>query len=203
MVACAAAVVAARSYSERPYIATGQILVIATGVTTPGGSTQAVNLERAARLMAADLREVAQSRIVAGDVARYVNSRGLGPVSPADVSGSVDAAGSGSTVSLSVSATNQLRAIGISRRLLADLSSGRSRFVGVAEARRSIVTIIGPTDVSRQSSREILSTFGLRTLLGLLVAIGLALLWDYLDDTVHGPEDAERYLGAPVLARAR
>jgi capsular polysaccharide biosynthesis protein len=46
----------------------------------------------------------------------------------------------------------------------------------------------------------LISEIGLRTLIGLIVGLGLAFLVDYLDQSVRTREEAERLLDIPVLA---
>jgi len=205
LVVVASAVIAFRDYNQRPYVADGQLFVSALAVdrSSSGPSGQPLDLERAARLTAEDVRDVGSSAIVAADVARYLRVHGQGNISASRVMRWVSTTSSGSTVTISVTTSSPAQAMLASRRLLADLSVMRARFIGPAESARSSITIISPPSLSRAPTRDILTTFGLRLLLGTLVAVGLALAWDYLEDSVHAPEDVERLLTAPMLARAR
>jgi capsular polysaccharide biosynthesis protein len=45
----------------------------------------------------------------------------------------------------------------------------------------------------------LVSEIGLRTLIGLIVGIGLAFLLDYLDTSVRSREEAEALLQLPIL----
>ena len=203
VVSVAALLVAIKSYRDRSYVATGQIFVSAAVAPHPTGSGQAFDLERAARLMAEDLRDVAGSRIVASDIVRYLTVHHKGLISVGDALNAVSATNSGSTVSVSASASTASTARAVAERLLTDLSVGRARFVGLPEASRGSVRIVSVPVTSRTATREIVIAFGYRVILGLVVALGLALAWDFLDDSVHDPSDVERFLGVPILARVR
>lgn len=62
------------------------------------------------------------------------------------------------------------------------------------------VNVVTPPFTVRGSLPALASEVGLRTLVGIIIGIGLAFLLDYLDLTVRGRRDVESVLGIPVLA---
>lgn len=64
----------------------------------------------------------------------------------------------------------------------------------------NLLTVVDPASPPAEpSSPRVLLNTGLAALLGLLFAIGLMFLLDYLDDTVKSPDDVEALLGLPTL----
>ncbi len=66
---------------------------------------------------------------------------------------------------------------------------------------RNNIRILEPartaSDITEPLKREQILAFG--AIIGLLLGIGLAFLFEYFDKTIKNPEDAEHYLGLPVL----
>ena len=72
------------------------------------------------------------------------------------------------------------------------------------EARLANVRIVSPAQVPESPVRpRKMVNMALATVLGLMLALGLALVVDRLDDRVHTEEDAVMAVGAPVLAHLR
>ena len=87
-------------------------------------------------------------------------------------------------------------------RQLYDSVLQRIKEMGVAtEMRTSNVSIIDQADVPRgPSSPNTRSNLLFGALLGLLGGLGLAFFFEYLDNTIKTPEQAERELGVPSLS---
>jgi len=168
--------------------------LIAAAPTTLQQAGQLLAGETAANFFGDDILDVAQSR----NVTAYV-SRQLGLPS-----GSLDGAVSGArrdrTVDLCISNANSATALSGATTLGRAMSTGRARFVGAQMAKRTYVAVVSPASVSRASARSLLFDFALRFVLGLLVALGLGLLWDALDPNVRDERDLEEATGVPVLA---
>jgi len=47
---------------------------------------------------------------------------------------------------------------------------------------------------------KVKQNIAISVLIGMLLGVGIILLWDYLDNTIKNPEDVEKYLQLPVLA---
>jgi capsular polysaccharide biosynthesis protein len=60
--------------------------------------------------------------------------------------------------------------------------------------------VVTPPETRRNNTIPgLVSEIGLRTLIGLLVGIGLAFLVDYVDPSLHSRQEAEDLLRLPVL----
>jgi capsular polysaccharide biosynthesis protein len=76
-----------------------------------------------------------------------------------------------------------------------------AQYLTALTAYRSQMEIVTPPVTHRANSLfGLISEIGLRTLIGLLVGLGLAFLIDYIDPSVRSREEAERVLQLPVLA---
>jgi len=76
-----------------------------------------------------------------------------------------------------------------------------AQYLAALTAYRTQMEIVTPPVTHRANTLfGLISEIGLRTLIGLLVGLGLAFLVDYVDPSVRTREDAERLLELPVLA---
>jgi polysaccharide biosynthesis transport protein len=85
---------------------------------------------------------------------------------------------------------------------LYDSVLGRLKEIGVAaEIRTSNVSIVDAAELPRVPSwpRKNLSLL-IGAFVGLIGGLGLAFFFEYLDNTLKNPEEAERYLGLPILS---
>lgn len=203
LIAIIAAFLALREYTNRPYTSSVQFFVSAvpslsgTKLVSPG----IVSYEGEARLAAMDLTDVAQSMAAATDVSNYLRVHHLGYLSPTQVQGIVTVSSSGRVVTIS-----DTRPSAHGARLVADAetfvgTTWRGRYEGGPEARRTDVKLISLPNTVRAATGGIALTLLVRLIVAAIVAFAVALAWDYLDDTVRDPEDLERWLGTPVLAR--
>lgn len=73
--------------------------------------------------------------------------------------------------------------------------------IRVAEARAldSIVVVVPAQTPRRPVSPRILLNTALAATVGLMIAVGIVFLLEYLDDTVKTPDDVERVFGLPIL----
>lgn len=203
LIAIIAAFLALREYTNRPYTSSVQFFVSAvpslsgTKLVSPG----IVSYEGEARLAAMDLTDVARSMAAATDVSNYLRVHHLGHLSPTQVQGIVTVSSSGRVVTIS-----DTRPSAYGARLVADAetfvgTTWRGRYEGRPEARRTDVKLISLPNTVRAATGGIALTLLVRLIVAAIVAFAVALAWDYLDDTVRDPEDLERWLGTPVLAR--
>ncbi|HLJ69655.1 MAG TPA: hypothetical protein VKX16_20040 [Chloroflexota bacterium] len=177
-------------------------------VTAPGmvsaadtnATAQLLAGESAANFFGDDINDVAQSQHVAAYVSARLAPRHLPNTSPSDIDGAVSASRLDRTLHLCVSNAYSTSALAAAQVLGTAMTSDRALFVGKAMAKRTFVNVISDASVGPASSSHALLNFGLRVILGVLLAIGLGLMWDALDPRVRDKRDLERTLGVPVLA---
>lgn len=189
----------AKSYRSVGY--QGCITLYVADVSSPGVTLETTDQllagETAANFFADDILDVAQSADVATAIGRALNGAGHGG---GNTSFSVTGARKDRTVNLCVTDPSAAVAGRAATELGTLMSSSRARFIGRKMADRTYVRVISPASVSRAPAGHALVNLLLRLVLGLLVGIGLALLWDAMDPTVRNRADVEGALGAPVLA---
>jgi capsular polysaccharide biosynthesis protein len=157
--------------------------------------------ETAANFFADDVLDVARSGIVATFISGRLSGRHLPSSSFADLNGSVSGSRLDRTVNLCVANPASSTALAAAGVLGQAMTVNRARFVGRAMARRTYVAVITAPTVGRASASHQTLNLVLRLVLGGIVALGLALLWDALDPTVRERSEVEAALGVPVLAR--
>lgn len=177
--------------------------VTAPSITAgPSGATDLLLAgETAANFFGDDILDIAQSSSVAAYISTRLRPLRLPSTSAADINGSVSGSRKDRTVNLCATNPNAASARAIAAELGAAMVSSRARFMGTKLARRTFVSVISPASVGPAPSSKALLNFVLRVALGVLVALGAALLWDALDPRVRDSRDVERALGSPVLAR--
>jgi capsular polysaccharide biosynthesis protein len=80
------------------------------------------------------------------------------------------------------------------------LNTRLGEYFAFLQVNNGYVRIINRPKVTRASTLPLMiAEIGLRTAAGLLVAVGLAFLLDYLDDRLRDRRQVESFLGAPVL----
>lgn len=145
--------------------------------------------ETAANFYADDILDVSQS----GTVASFISSRMAPQRLPSSTTADIAVSGSRKdrTVNLCVSNPNAASALAAGHALGYAMTTARSDFMGPV-ARRTYVHIITLPSVGAAPAGHNLVSLGLRLALGLIVALGVALLWDALDprrDAGSGPRD--------------
>lgn len=145
--------------------------------------------ETAANFYADDILDVSQSGTVASFVSSRIASRHLPSTAPADIA--VSGSRKDRTVTLCVSNPNSASALAAGQALGYAMTSARSDFMGPV-AKRTYVHIITLPSVGAAPAGTHLVSLALRLVLGLIVALGVALLWDALDPrrgTGNDPQD--------------
>ncbi len=83
---------------------------------------------------------------------------------------------------------------------VASLRQSYAALVGIAGSTANAVTVVDPaTPPALPSSPRVLLNTLLAILVGLLIALGIAFVMEYLDDTVKSSEDVEEATGLPTL----
>ncbi|MGI8826079.1 MAG: hypothetical protein ACR2JC_10620 [Chloroflexota bacterium] len=155
--------------------------------------------ETAANFFADDILDVSQSQRVARYLSGTLRKAGLPSTSEGDINGAIGGSRRDRTVNLCVTNPNQASALAVAKNLGVAMERRRSQFIGPKLARRTYVHVVSDASVGPAPSSKALTNFLLRIVLGALVALGAALLWDALDPNVRDEEDVSHALGAPVI----
>jgi len=173
--------------------------IVSAPDATLQGEGQLLSGESAANFFADDVLDVSQSRNVAQFASRRLSRLRLASSRLGDIMGSVTGSRRDRTVDICVSNPSQTSALAISSVIGQAMTQNRALFMGKSIARRTFVmTVSNPTATPAPVSSGRLS-LALRVFLGLLIALGFALLWDAVDPRVRDRRDVEQTLGAPVL----
>jgi len=171
--------------------------------TTLQSTGQLLAGETAANFFADDVLDVAQTRSVASYLSSALASRHLSDASVSALAGSVSGSRKDRTVDLCVTNSHRDTALAAAQQLSVAMTTGRARFIGPLVARRVFVKEVSAPAVRPAPSSRNLLNLVLRLMLGVLIALGLALLWDALDRNVRNQRDVEAALRVPVLASTR
>lgn len=139
--------------------------------------------ETAANFFADDILDVSQSGTVASYISARIASRHLPNSAPSDIA--VSGSRKDRTVNLCVANPNAASALAAGKALGYAMTSARARFMGPI-AKRTYVHIITLPTVGAAPASQHLVSLALRLILGLIAALGLALLWDALDPARSG-----------------
>jgi capsular polysaccharide biosynthesis protein len=201
IVAVIAGALALRDLGRREWVSNSQIFVSAVPKSAGPAATssQLLSYEAEARQIALDLSQIVTSRRFAAAIRDSPALRGSG-MSVGALQSDMSASNRERLLTVTASAPTREESDAIGRLADEQLIMFRARYVGPFEAQRSDLRIVSPPTAARASAGHIATTLGLRVVLGALVALALALAWDYLDDSVHSASDLERWLEAPVLA---
>lgn len=172
--------------------------LIAAPQTTLETAGQLLAGETAANFFGDDVLDVAESERVAAYVSNRLGGRGLPSSSLSSLDGSISGSRHDRTVAICVSNPSSATALAAATVVGSAMTSGRGRFLGTAMARRTYVAMIANPSVAAVPSTTSRLRLGLQFVLGLMLAAGIALLWDAADPTVRDRRDLERLLEVPV-----
>jgi capsular polysaccharide biosynthesis protein len=172
--------------------------LIAAPPTTLQTAGQLLAGETAANFFGDDILDVAQSSKVAAYVSASLAGKGLPHSAESDINGSVSGSRRDRTVQLCITNPDENTARSAASALGQAMTASRARFIGTAMAARTYVTVVSTPSVGRVAASTSRLRLGLEFILGVLLALGIALLWDALDPTVRDRADLERSLRVPV-----
>lgn len=155
--------------------------------------------ETAANFFGDDIVDVAGSQHVARFVSRLLRGRGLPSTSEGDINGSVNGSRLDRTVSLCATNPSEQSALAIAGGVGQAMTRYRALFLGKVMSKRVYVGAISDPSASKASARHQLTTFAEQFVLGLLVAGGLAFLWDAIDPSVRDRRDLAAGAAVPVV----
>ncbi|HEY8685291.1 MAG TPA: hypothetical protein VIO57_06770 [Chloroflexota bacterium] len=172
--------------------------LIAAPQTTLETAGQLLAGETAANFFGDDVLDVAESNVVANFVSARLAGRSLPSSSQSDINGSVSGSRHDRTVALCVTNPSGQTALAAASEVGTAMTSARSRFLGIDMARRTYVAVISSPTVGAVAASTSRLRLALEFILGLLLAGGIALLWDAADPTVRDRVDLEHLLNVPV-----
>jgi capsular polysaccharide biosynthesis protein len=172
--------------------------LISAPQTTLETAGQLLAGETAANFFGDDVLDVAESSRVSGFVSSHLAGRGLPNSGRADINGSISGSRHDRTVALCVTNPNSRTALAAATEVGMAMTSSRSQFLGSGIARRTYVAVISHATVGAVPASTSRLRLALQFILGLLLAGGIALLWDAADPTVRNRADLERLLNVPV-----
>ncbi len=154
--------------------------------------------ETAANFFADDILDISQGGQIASFMGSHVARLGLPNAAPGDLS--VSGSRKDRTVTLCVNNPSASSALAAGNALAAAWTSERTRFMGSIGKRVDVMVITQPSVGSAPVSHGLVS-LALRLILGLIVAVGLALLWDALDPARRAPSAAAPPTPGPSPSR--
>lgn len=144
-----------------------------------------------------DVIELVQGTTFMKDLQNRLASRY--PVPP---SGSIKAKKAHRVLSITVTSGTADGALALAQAaaeaLSPDSESGKRYFEQLTAKDLLVTTVDPPTIVAGPGARSVLD-LALRAILGLMAGLALAFVVDYLDESLHDPEEVERLLGVPIL----
>lgn len=149
-----------------------------------------------------DMPQIATGLSLATDISTALAEQGY-TYSPEEVRAGMSAGVVHRAITLNASAADPALPPAMLRAAISALQRNGLAYWGrapVAGPGLSVAVLDPPgTAVPLNSTRSLLLDVGLRTVLALAAAIGLALLIHYLDDRLHTAAQAERWLGTEVV----
>jgi capsular polysaccharide biosynthesis protein len=148
--------------------------------------------ETAANFFGDDILDVAQSEHVALFVSRTLRGAHLPNTSLADLNGAVSGSRRDRTVQLCVTNPQRASAQAAATALGTVMTRDRAAFIGLAMAKRTYVNVISDPSTSKVSTRHELVSLAERIILGLVLALAIAYLWDALAAPPNNGQDLGR-----------
>ena len=153
--------------------------------------------------LADDLSEVIKSESFAQEVSQELDQTLGYTVAPSAISDATRARKTHRLIDVTISASSFEQGLDIANAIqtIVNEPARIGRYLTAMEAYRGRVSVVNQPIVSRGNSLPAtLAEIGLRTLVGLMLGVALALLLDYLDQTIRSRRETEDLLGLPVLA---
>lgn len=147
--------------------------------------------------LADDLSEVLKSEAFAADVSAEMGQA----VAPEVISNLTRTKKTHRLLDLTISGNDPESALAIAQAYERVLNTKLAEYLAFMQANNSYVRILNRPSVTRTNSLPLTAAeIGLRTMAGLLGAVGLAFLLEYVDDRLRDRKQVETFLGVTVLA---
>lgn len=147
--------------------------------------------------LADDLSELLRSEAFAADVSAEMGQ----PIEPTAIVNLTRTKKTHRLLDVEIAANNPQLAMDIAQAFERVLNTKLSSYLAFLQANNGFVRIVNAPKVTRTNSLPLTAAeVGLRTMAGLIGAVGLAFLLEYLDDKVRDRRQVESLLGTVVLA---
>jgi capsular polysaccharide biosynthesis protein len=147
--------------------------------------------------LADDLSELLKSEAFAQDVSAELGSE----VSPGTIANLTRTKKTHRLLDLQIVSDDPDRALAITQAFQRVLNTKLGDYLAFMQANNGYVRIVNQPSVTRTNTLPLtVAEIGLRTMAGLLAAIGLAFLLEYVDDRLRDRREVESFLGTKVLA---
>jgi capsular polysaccharide biosynthesis protein len=200
LVLAISSLLALQDIRSRDWVASTEVFISAVPYgPPPTANTGLFSYESEGRQMTQDLSQVVPGRTLSTDLLLDKQLKKYN-LSLTILGNSLSSSANGRTLTITARAPSADEANLIDGLAQIELLKFRSRYIGRFEAIRSDVVVLSEPAAVRSPATHIVEMWLLRLVLGAIVAVAIALGWDYLDDSIHGPADLERWLAKPVLA---
>jgi capsular polysaccharide biosynthesis protein len=147
--------------------------------------------------LADDLSELLRSEAVAADVSAEMGEK----VEPESIVNLTRTKKTHRLLDIEIAGSNPEEALAIAKAYETVVNTKLVNYLAFMQANNGFVRIVNQPKVARTNSVPLTAAqIGLRTMAGLVGAIGLAFLLEYIDDRVRDRRQVETFLGTRVLA---
>jgi len=147
--------------------------------------------------LADDLSELLRSEAVAADVSAEMGKK----VEPESIVNLTRTKKTHRLLDIEIAGSNPEEALAIAKAYETVVNTKLVNYLAFMQANNGFVRIVNQPKVARTNSVPLTAAqIGLRTMAGLVGAIGLAFLLEYIDDRVRDRRQVETFLGTRVLA---
>jgi capsular polysaccharide biosynthesis protein len=147
--------------------------------------------------LADDLSELLKSEAFAQDVSREMGT----DISPSTIVNLTRTKKTHRLLDLQIVASDPETALSITQAFQRVLNTKLGEYLAFMQANNGFVRIVNQPSVTRTNTLPFTAAeIGLRTMAGLLAAVGLAFLLEYVDDRLRDRREVESFLGTKVLA---
>lgn len=147
--------------------------------------------------LADDLSELLRSEAFAADVSAEMGQ----PVEPEQIVNLTRTKKTHRLLDVEIASSDPQRALAIAEAYERVLNTKLSEYLAFLQANNGFVRIVNRPKVARTNTLPLTAAeVGLRTMAGLLGAVGIAFLLEYIDDRLRDRRQVESFLGTTVLA---
>jgi capsular polysaccharide biosynthesis protein len=147
--------------------------------------------------LADDLSELLRSEAVAADVSAEMGQK----VEPESIVNLTRTKKTHRLLDIEISGSNPEEALAIAKAYETVVNTKLVNYLAFMQANNGFVRIVNQPKVARTNTLPLTAAqIGLRTMAGLIGAVGIAFLLEYIDDRLRDRRQVESFLGTRVLA---